>query len=110
MATPAQITANQQNATHSTGPKTPAGRAAAARNATKHGLSGAFIVLPHEDQDEFDILLACFRDEFHPANQHELFLVEQMARSRWRVARAARLETAILDQMLLSEMSDTDPD
>jgi hypothetical protein len=110
MATAAQITANQQNATHSTGPKTPEGKAAAARNATKHGLSGAFTVLPHEDQEEFDILLACLRDEFHPANQHETFLIEQMAQSRWRLARAQRLETAVFDQMLLREMNNTDPD
>ena len=110
MATPAQITANQQNASHSTGPKTPEGKAAAARNATKHGLSGAVTVLPHEDQDEFDILLACLRDEFHPASQHESFLVEQMTQSRWRLSRARRLETAIFDQMLLGEMSDADPD
>ena len=100
MATAAQISANQQNATLSTGPKTPEGKSAAARNATKHGLSGAFTVLPHEDQDEFDILLACLRDEFHPANQHESFLVEQMAQSRWRLARARRLENAMFDQML----------
>ncbi len=100
MATAAQITANQQNAVHSTGPKTPEGKAAAARNATKHGLSGAFSVLPHEDQDDFDILLACLRDEFQPATQHETFLVEQMAQSRWRLARARRLETALFDQML----------
>jgi hypothetical protein len=110
MATAAQIIANQQNATHSTRPKTPEGKAAVARNATKHGLSGAFSVLPHEHRDEFDILLACLRDEFHPANQHELFLVEQMAQSRWRLARAGRLETAIFDQMLLGEMAGTDPD
>jgi hypothetical protein len=100
MATIAQITANQQNATHSTGPKTPEGKAAAARNSTKHGLSGAFTVLPHEDQDEFDILLACFRDDFKPVNQHEAFLVEQMAQSRWRVARGQRLEAAMFEQML----------
>jgi len=110
MASDAQIAANQHNATVSTGPKTLEGKAAAARNATKHGLSGAFTVLPHEDQDEFDILLACLRDEFHPANQHESFLVEQMAQSRWRLARARRLETAMFDQMLLGEMGDADPD
>jgi hypothetical protein len=110
MATAAQITANQHNASLSTGPKTPEGKAAAARNATKHGLSGAFTVLPHEDQEEFDILLACLRDEFHPTNQHETFLVEQMAQSRWRLARGQRLETAVFDQMLLGEMSDTDTD
>ncbi len=100
MATIAQITANQQNASHSTGPKTPEGKAAAARNATKHGLSGAFRVLPHEDQEEFDVLLACFRDDFQPANQHESFLVEQMAQSRWRLSRAQRLESAMFEHML----------
>src|SRR5438874_2144942 len=96
----AQITANQQNANLSTGPKTLEGKGAAARNATKHGLSGAFTVLPHEDQDEFDILLACLRDEFKPAGEHERFLVEQMAQSRWRLARARRLENAMFEQML----------
>jgi hypothetical protein len=45
-----------------------------------------------------------------PANQHECFLIEQMAQSRWRLARARRLETATFDQMLLGEMGDTDPD
>jgi len=110
MATPAQINANQQNATHSTGPKTPEGKAAAARNATKHGLSGAFTVLPHEDQEEFDILLACLRDEFHPADQHESFLVEQMAQSRWRLSRARRLETAVFDRMLMGDLTQDDPD
>ncbi len=110
MATVAQITANQHNAALSTGPKTPEGKAAASRNATKHGLSGVFGVLPNEDQNQFDILLASLRDEFQPANQHELFLVDQMAQSRWRLARARRLETAIFDQMLRREMTAEDPD
>jgi len=110
MATAAQITANQNNATLSTGPKTPEGKAAAARNATKHGLAGAFTVLPHEDQEEFDILIACLRDEFQPANQHESFLVEQMAQSRWRLSRARRLETAMFDQMLMEDLTQDDPD
>jgi hypothetical protein len=79
-------------------------------NSTKHGSSGAFRVLPHEDQHEFEILLACLRDEFKPAGEHEGFLVEQMAQSRWRLARARRLETAMFDQMLLGEMACTDPD
>ncbi len=108
MATIAQITANQHNASLSTGPKTPEGKAAAARNAVKHGLSGAFSVLPHEDQDEFDVLLACLRDEFHPANQHESFLVEQMAQSRWRLARARRLENAMFEQLLKGVLPEHD--
>jgi hypothetical protein len=70
----------------------------------KQGLSGALTVLRHEDQDEFDLLLARFREEFARANQHESFLIEQMAQSRWRLSRAGRLETAILDRMIGSEL------
>src|SRR4051794_4000748 len=103
MATAAQITANQNNAARSTGPKTPEGKSAAARNSTKHGLSGAFTVLAHEDQDEFDILLVCLRDEMKPADEHESFLLGQMAQARWRLARIQRLETALFDQMLVGE-------
>jgi hypothetical protein len=73
-------------------------------SATKKGLSGAYTVLRHEDQDEFDILLACLRDEFKPANQHESFLVEQMSQSRWRLSRARRLEAAMFDAMIESEL------
>ena len=54
MATTAQLLANQQNAALSTGPRTPDGKAASSPNATKHGLSSAFRVLAHEDQEEFD--------------------------------------------------------
>src|SRR5215831_9993459 len=70
----------------------------------KQGLSGALTVLRHEDQGEFDVLLARFREDFAPANQHESFLVEQMVQSRWRLSRAGRLETAILDRMVGSEL------
>jgi len=107
MASTAQILANQKNALLSTGPKTPEGKSAAARNSIKHGLSGAFTVLPHEDQDEFDILLACLRDEMAPSNEHESFLVEQMAQSRWRLRRLQRLENAALE--LLLEMEQGSP-
>ena len=107
MASSAQILANQKNALLSTGPKTPEGKSAAARNSIKHGLSGAFTVLPHEDQDEFDILLACLRDEMAPANEHESFLVEQMAQSRWRLRRLQRLENAALE--LLMEIEQGSP-
>jgi len=107
MASTAQILANQKNALLSTGPKTPEGKSAAARNSIKHGLSGAFTVLPHEDQDEFDILLACLRDEMAPTDEHESFLVEQMAQSRWRLRRLQRLENAALE--LLMEIEQGSP-
>jgi len=110
MATSAQIIANQKNAKLSTGPKTPEGKSAAARNSVKHGLSGAFRVLADENQEEFDSLVAKLTAEFVPANEHELFLVEQMAQSRWRLRRIQRFETAVLDQMLENGIQSPDPD
>ena len=110
MSSAAQIVANQKNAQLSTGPRSPEGKAVAARNSAKHGLSGAFRVLPNEDQDEFDVLLACLADEFKPATEHESFLIEQMAQARWRLARIRRIESAVFDDMMSGEIDCTDPD
>ncbi len=49
MATPAQVLSNQENAKHSTGPKTEAGKLNSKLNATRHGLTGQTVVLPTED-------------------------------------------------------------
>ncbi len=96
MATAAQIIANQKNAQSSTGPRTPQGKASSAANAVSHGLAGGFRVLPQESQQEFDRLLSEYREQFHAANVHEEFLVEEMAQARWRIARCRRLETEVV--------------
>jgi hypothetical protein len=54
---------------HSTGPKSPEGKLASSRNATRHGLAGVFAVLPHENAEDFDHLAARLRDEFQPDNE-----------------------------------------
>jgi len=43
--------ANRQNALKSTGPKTPAGKAAVRLNALRHGLLSEEILLPGEDEE-----------------------------------------------------------
>ena len=111
MASAAQILANQANAQKSTGPQTPEGRAKSAANSTKHGLSSAFRVLPHEDQDEFDTLLAILREEHKPATEHQRFLVDQLAKTQWTLARAQRLETRAFEHLagfLEADPSDAD--
>ncbi len=111
MASPAQTLANQQNAQHSTGPKTAEGKAASSRNATRHGLSSACIVLAHEDQDEFDLILTELREEHEPANLHQVALVDQLAKSQWLLARAQRLETAAFNHLAgFQNEPDSDPD
>jgi hypothetical protein len=91
MATAAQILANRENAANSTGPKTEAGKAAAAQNATTHGLSGAFRLLSGENPAEFEALVAALTAE----TPTEHFLVNEMARAQWKLDRVAAIEAEI---------------
>ena len=97
MSTESQIEANRENAKLSTGPKSEAGKAAAALNNTRHGLAGAFRVLPTESQSDFDALLAILRDEHRPATFTETTLVEAMAQHHWLRQRALNLESSCYD-------------
>ena len=110
MSSTAQILANQNNAEHSTGPSSPAGKAASNRNATTHGLSSGFAVLPHEDRQGFEHLLDSYGRTFQPSNEHECFLVERMVQSRWKLARLQRMEAALFQQMASQDANHTDPD
>jgi hypothetical protein len=92
MTTSAQIAANQANAQHSTGPRTPEGKAISARNNFQHGFTGAFTVLPWESQNEFDLLLGSLRDEHKPSGLTETILVDKMAQAIWLSKRAQMLQ------------------
>jgi hypothetical protein len=109
MATSAQLLANRNNAALSTGPRTPDGKAASSRNAIKHGLSSAFRVLAHEDQEEFDRLVEEMRTYHRPRDIHQRLLVDQMAKSQWLLARAQRLQAVAYD-LLAGAQDDFDPD
>jgi hypothetical protein len=99
MSTQAQIAANQANSQLSTGPKSQAGKAAAARNNFRHGLSTSseFWVLPSESQHDFLKLLAEFQQEHQPATPTEEALVQAMAEHHWLRHRAMRLEHSCFD-------------
>ena len=95
-ATPAQRAANRLNAQRSTGPKSIEGKDAARRNALKHGLTGAGVVIPGEDEGEVAIREAAFRDQL--VDEGDALggaLVRQMAIASMRVERAFRMETAL---------------
>ncbi len=55
MTSPAKLRANRRNAAKSTGPKTPAGRAVAARNARRHGLTIPVLLDPALSRDVEDL-------------------------------------------------------
>ena len=93
------IKRNQDNAQHSTGPKTDEGKAKSSLNSTKHGLTSKQIVIPGEDPAEYDAHRTDLIRDLKPANSIESDLVEELAANSWRLKRAHRIETAILTQI-----------
>ncbi len=99
MSTQAQIAANRANAQHSTGPRTPDGRASSSQNNFRVGLTGDnFYVLEWEKQEDFDHLLEDLRAEHQPATRTENLLVEKMAQSYWLSQRAGFLQKTCFDR------------
>jgi hypothetical protein len=94
MSTMAQITANKKNAQNSTGPRTDEGKSRSSRNNFRHGFTGAFSVLPGENQSDFDHLLESLRAEHQPATPTESLLVDGLAQHYWLKGRAIRLLSA----------------
>ena len=99
MATPAQILANRANAQLSTGPTTAACKAAVSQNATPFG-----VFLPHENPEEFAALLASLEDEHAPETPTEKFLVTEMARAQWKLARIEAMEAAVFVSASITEL------
>ncbi|MCP4410486.1 MAG: hypothetical protein GY807_22640 [Gammaproteobacteria bacterium] len=92
MTTQKQIDANRLNANKSTGPKTEAGKAKSARNATKHGALSRVSVAEHEDKALFEALLGQLEIEHDPRTTIEGQLVERLALLLWREIRLAKAE------------------
>ena len=96
MTSERQKAANQANALHSTGPKTPGGKAVVRLNALRHGLLARDVVLPEEDADAFEDHFNQVRANFSPVGPIEEFLVNRVVNAMWRLHRLARAETALL--------------
>jgi hypothetical protein len=88
----ARILANQQNALKSTGPTTPEGKEQSRRNALKHGLTGAGIVVPVEDLAEVERRFTAFQTELQPPGELGLALVKRAATLSVRMERSAERE------------------
>jgi len=91
-----QLAANRRNATRSTGPRTPEGKARVKWNALKHGLLARSVVVPlkggPENRRQFKALLEQLHEELQPVGMIEEMLVEQIAVAYWRRRRALRAE------------------
>lgn len=107
MATPAQVEANRENAKHSPGPTSDAGKEVSSRNNFRHGLSGhVFMLLDWENPENYDFVKEEFRQEHRPQTITELTLVEKMAQYYWLSQRAHSLQGLALT----GDPLDNDPD
>jgi hypothetical protein len=81
------VTAPRRNAQKSTGPKTPAGRAASKMNVLKHGILSREAVVRgrciKEDDQEFAALHQRLYDDLNPVGLLEEMLVDQIATAHW---------------------------
>jgi len=87
-----QIAANRENAKKSTGPKTPAGKAASSRNALRHGLYSTDLVLPSEDFEEFKAFARRLNEAYAPRDALEEEVVRDIVMVRVRLRRFERVE------------------
>ena len=85
----AQLKANRENAQHSTGPVTSAGKDLVRHNATKHGFAGQIVVIPDHEQEAFRQHLENFRAEYQPKEITEEVLVQSMADISWSTQQMA---------------------
>lgn len=83
------------HACHSTGPKTPEGKAIVRGNALRHGILARDVALPGEDAEAFEEVRNKVWGNFSPVGPIEEFLVDQLVNTMWRRQRVARAEAAL---------------
>jgi hypothetical protein len=103
MATSAnKIESNRANAQHSTGPVTPEGKAAVARNAVKHGFTSKHFVVREDEREEFAEVRSELLDQLKPEGALEFISFGQLLRGAWTLRLIDRLEAEAFNGTLES--------
>jgi hypothetical protein len=92
MASTTQLTANQANAHHSTGPRTDEGKARVSQNALRHGLTARHLVIRDDEHEEFDALLNSLSSELDPQGAIETVAFHELLHAAWSLHRFRRIE------------------
>ncbi len=91
-----QVLANQQNAEHSTGPRTREGKRAVSLNALRHGLTSQLVVLPNEDHSHYIRFSTALKADLKPEGTVEKMLAQTICDTQWRLERGRAMESTIL--------------
>jgi hypothetical protein len=92
MASAAQVSANQLNAQHSTGPRTVEGKQHVSQNAVRHGLTARHPVVRDDEREEFAALRDGLTAELDPQGAVEEVVFQQILLAAWNLQRFSRLE------------------
>lgn len=90
---------NRENASKSTGPRTPEGKVASSKNRLAHGLCSSSLILYGESEADFEELRQQIHTTFAPATPEEALLADQLVEATWRLNRARRVENQALNQI-----------
>ncbi len=99
MATKKQRAANRRNAKALHGPEDTRRKShLCSLNSLRDGLYATTLLLPTEDKDKFNNIIAKYEVLYQPDGTYEEELVELLAGAKWRMMRAALLEKGVLMQ------------
>jgi hypothetical protein len=96
MTTSAQIRRNQQNAKHSTGPRTIVGKKRSRFNAVKHACTSKLVLLPQEEPAAFNQRTTAFFEHFKPQSSYEVILTQDAVYCSWQLKRCREAQWARL--------------
>jgi hypothetical protein len=91
----AQLIANRENATHSTGPRTPESKSRTRLNGLRHGLTGQTVLLPEDDREAYDKHCIDLLTELAPEGPLETQIAQSAADDYWRLNRIKAIEDNI---------------
>jgi hypothetical protein len=89
---PERLAANAANAQHSTGPRTPEGRARSSQNARTHGLTARDVVIAPDEREEFEQLLNDYQADVKPQGGIQQSLFDDLVAAAWNLRRIRRME------------------
>jgi hypothetical protein len=100
MTSAKRIKANRRNAKRSTGPKSAGGKSRLSMNALKHGLDAEKLILPGENEAEYQERLESWSAAQPPRDSLEASLLEKAVRLSWQLDRADRVCAAHLAERI----------
>jgi hypothetical protein len=95
MSTQKQIEANRRNSQHSTGPRTPAGKAVSRGNAIRTGIFAESLAIRGENPGDLEQLTAEYYREWDPVSPRERDLVDSIVRNEWILRRMGLVEAEL---------------